>query len=431
MNTEELYQLFKQYPNISTDTRNIKPDSIFFALKGQNFNANKFADEAIKKGAKFSVIDDNNFKLDDQFIVVDDTLKSLQQLAAHHRLQLKIPVIAIAGSNGKTTTKELMTSVLSAKYKVLSTSGNLNNHIGLPLTILQISALHEMAIIEMGANHCGENEFLCRIALPNFGIVTNNGKDHLEGFGDIEGVIKSNKELYDYLSENKGIAFVNAHDNLLMNMASGLENKKTYAANFDEQETKADYIGFARKLRPQIKFAICNSQVEMSSTLSGDYNFDNIMAAVSFGLFFGLSEEEIKLGIETYEPKNNRSQIVKTKNNTIYLDAYNANPSSVEASLLNFSAMSFEDKIIVLGDMFELGKFAEQEHQAIVELCEKLKLENVFLIGEEFYKTKNNFMCFNTTNELMVYLKSKPIQHKNIFVKGSRGMHLEALLNVF
>jgi len=436
MNLEELYFIFKQHPIVCTDTRKIESECLFFALKGPNFNANSFAQEALNKGAAYAVIDDETFKLNDKCILVDDVLTTLQQLAKYHRQQLNIPVIAIVGSNGKTTTKELITSVLSQKFNVLSTPGNFNNHIGLPLTLLKLTIQHQMVVIEMGANHIGENAFLCEIACPDFGIVTNNGKDHLEGFGSMEGVAQSNSELYYYLLKHDGLAFVNANDEWLMRMATRLEKKVTYAASDDTSTslsmTKIDCVGIPKSLRPQIEFVIRNSEIGITSCLSGDYNFDNIMAAVCIGKYFGLSEEQIKNGIEIYEPKNNRSQIVKKQNNTIYMDAYNSNPSSLEASLRNFAAMPFDGKVAIIGDMFELGKYAEDEHQNMINLCNELKLENVIFVGEEFMKQKKNssYTFLRTNEDAIDFVKKLNLIDKNIFMKGSRGMKLESIAEV-
>jgi UDP-N-acetylmuramoyl-tripeptide--D-alanyl-D-alanine ligase len=317
MTTIELYAIYKEHSTISTDTRKIAEGSIFFALKGPNFNANTFAAEALKKGAAYCVIDDVNYKINDKCILVDDVLNCLQKLANHHRKQLNIPIIAIVGSNGKTTTKELITSVLATTFNVWATPGNFNNHIGLPLTILQLTTNHQMAIIEMGANHVGENAELCEIAEPTLGIVTNNGMDHLEGFGNIEGVAKSNSELYYYLLKNNGTAFVNAHDEWLMRMSARLINKKTYAANTILRNVSADYTGVASELQPAIKFVFQNQNSH--SILSGDYNFDNIMAAIAIGKYLGVSETNILKGVAAYEPKNNRSQWIQKKNNLIFM----------------------------------------------------------------------------------------------------------------
>lgn len=428
MNISDLHQLYLKHPIICTDTRKIEQNCLFFALKGENFNANQFVKDAINSGASYAIIDDLTYQMNDQFILVDDVLKTLQELATYHRDTLTIPIIAIVGSNGKTTTKELLTSVLSTKFNVLATPGNFNNHIGLPLTLLKINANHQIAVIEMGANHVGENEFLCKIAKPNFGVVTNNGKDHLEGFGSLEGVALSNSELYYYLLKKNGIAFVNMHDEWLMRMARQLENKITYAANFEGRNLEATHSCFASNLQPNIEFFL--NELNIESKLSGDYNFDNIMVAVAMGLYFGLSAEQIKKGIENYVPSNNRSEVLKKGSNTIFLDAYNANPSSMEVSIKNFAAMPFSNKIVILGDMFELGKYAEEEHQNLVNLCLSLGLTNVYLCGEQFKNTKNTYLTFSSTELCKQYLKENKIINANIFIKGSRGMKLETLLEV-
>lgn len=432
---EKIYSLFIQHTSISTDTRKIGEGSIFFALKGPNFNANAFADEALAKGAAYAVIDELQYKKDDRYILVDDALQTLQKLAQRHRKQLNIPVIAIVGSNGKTTTKELITSVLSKQFNVLATPGNFNNHIGLPLTLLMLNKMHEIAVIEMGANHIGENAELCEIACPDLGLITNNGKDHLEGFGSIEGVAQSNSELFYYLLKHDGLAFVNANDEWLMRMASRLTKKTTYAANDEEKHATANCIGTAQHLRPEIGFTYAVDggipSLQITSCLSGDYNFDNIMAAVCLGHHFGMSEHLIKQGIESYKPTNNRSQVIKKQNNTIYLDAYNANPSSMEASLKNFAAMPFNHKIAIIGDMFEMGDYAAQEHAQMIAFCKQLNLEQVWLVGEEFAKQEAEGMKqFKTTAEVVTALTDHPLMHKNIFMKGSRGMKLELLVDI-
>jgi UDP-N-acetylmuramoyl-tripeptide--D-alanyl-D-alanine ligase len=433
MAASQLYTLYKQSPLVCTDTRKISEGCLFFALKGPNFNANAFAAEALNKGAAYAIIDDATYKVNDRCILVDDVLKALQDLARHHRLQLNIPVIAIVGSNGKTTTKELITSVLAQQFNVLATPGNFNNHIGLPLTLLMLKQEHEVAVIEMGANHIGENAELCEIACPSLGLITNNGKDHLEGFGSIEGVAQSNSELYYYLLKNNGTAFVNANDEWLMRMASRLTDKITYAANDDEKNAAADCTGIAEALRPEIIFSFTPSSLStpIKSSLSGDYNFDNIMAAVAIGSHLGVSDENIKKGIELYEPKNNRSQVIRKANNTIYLDAYNANPSSMEASLKNFAAMPFGNKVAIIGDMFEMGSYAAQEHANMIAICQKLSLDEVWLIGEEFARQEAPGMKqFRSMEEAIAQIKSHPFEGKNIFMKGSRGMKLETLLEV-
>lgn len=433
MTIDQLYALYLSHPIISTDTRNIATGSIFFALKGPNFNANTFAQEALSKGAEYAIVDEKEFVTSDKTILVDDVLTTLQQLAKHHRMALNIPVIAIVGSNGKTTTKELITSVLKQQFNVLATPGNFNNHIGLPLTLLKLQASHQIAVIEMGANHIGENAELCEIACPDMGLITNNGRDHLEGFGSIEGVAQSNSELYYYLLKQNGIAFVNANDEWLVRMANRLTNKITYAANAETKQANAHCIGIASALRPEIQFTYTFNgntfNTPVHSCLSGDYNFDNIMAAVVIGKHLNMNDELIRKGVEEYVPQNNRSQVIKKEHNTIYLDAYNANPSSLEAALRNFAAMDIPHKIAIIGDMFEMGSYAEQEHQNMITFCEKLGLEKVWLVGEEFSKQKAEGMLqFKTTADAITEIKQQELSGKNIFIKGSRGMKLESLL---
>ncbi len=430
MTISGLYGLFEKHPVICTDTRKLSSGCLYFALKGENFNGNAFAEKALAGGAAYAIIDEETFKSNDQCILVNDVLATLQELATHHRNKLEIPVIAIVGSNGKTTTKELISSVLSTGLNVLSTPGNFNNHIGLPLTLLMLKPTHQLAVIEMGANHVGENALLCDIARPSHGIITNNGKDHLEGFGSLEGVEKSNYELFVYLHQNGGLAFVNANDKDLVRMASKLPAKKTYAANHGALQTMADYVAFANSLQPQITFELEGFEGQrIGSHLSGDYNFDNIMAAVAMGLYFGLNLEQIKDGVEAYEPKNLRSQLVSTENNQIFLDAYNANPSSMEASIRNFAAMPGENKVMILGDMYELGKYEEAEHQAIANYCRSLDLPKVILVGPAFGRTESNYEKHESTETLTERLTKIPLINQFVFIKGSRGMKLESLLD--
>lgn len=427
-----LHSLFLHHPLICTDTRKIQKGCIFFALKGPNFNGNSFAQQALNEGASFAVIDEAAYLNDDRCLLVDNVLLRLQELARYHRQQLNIPVIAIVGSNGKTTTKELLNSVLGQKFKVWATPGNLNNHIGVPLTLLQLKPEHEVAIIEMGANHIGENAELCEIACPTLGIITNNGMDHLEGFGSLEGVVESNSELYTYLIQHQGHAFVNAHDESLMRMASQLEHKTTYAGNSNERQTTADIVGIANQVRPGIQFHLTQEETLFQSNLSGDYNFDNIMAAVSIGLHLELTIEQIKAGIENYVPANNRSQVIKTENNTLFMDAYNANPSSMEAALRNFAAMPDANKIAILGDMFEMGAYAASEHKRMIDLANQLRLDKVVFVGEEFVKQANpQDIAFRTTGEAFNYFKQNPLKEATVFLKGSRGMKLEQLAEAF
>lgn len=426
MKIEELYELFKQHPAISTDTRKIESGSLFFALKGPNFDANTFAEEALSKGAAYSIIDNVAMQKSARCILVDDVLTTLQQLANYHRKQLNIPVIAIVGSNGKTTTKELITAVLSTQLNTWATPGNFNNHIGLPLTLLQLTTKHQIAVIEMGANHIGENAALCDIAEPTHGIVTNNGMDHLEGFGDIEGVAKSNSELYYYLLKHDGLAFVNAHDEWLMRMSNRLPKRITFAGNTQHRNTPADVMGTAQHLQPQIEFTV--NQTSGQSVLSGDYNFDNIMAAISMGLHFGVSIENCVKGIAAYQPKNNRSQWIQKSNNLIFLDAYNANPSSMEAALRNFHQLQASSKTVIMGDMFEMGDYAAAEHQRMVDLCKQLQFNRIVIVGEEFAKTAHEgCLSFTTTADCLAHLQETNYTGETFFIKGSRGMKLETL----
>lgn len=428
MTIQEIYKLFLNNKSVCTDTRKITPGCIFFALKGTNFNGNKFAESALNSGASYAVIDEPTYKLSDRYILVSNALETLQQLSNYHRKQFNIPVIAIVGSNGKTTTKELITSVLSQNKNVLSTPGNFNNHIGLPLTLLMLNQQHNIAVIEMGANHVGENEFLCKLAEPTHGLITNNGKDHLEGFGSLEGVANSNSELYYYLLNHNGLAFVNANDEWLMRMANRLTQKITYAANDSIRNISADIVARAIQLQPEIKFIY--KGLTINSVLSGDYNFDNVMAAVAIGHQFNLSAEQIKQGIELYKPANLRSQVVNTLLNKIYLDAYNANPSSMEVSIKNFAQMPYSNKVLILGDMFELGDYAKQEHANIVSLCKQLNFKNVLLAGLAFYDTDCNYLKFKTTADLKNYLTENKLSGNCIFIKGSRSMKLESLLEL-
>ena len=423
---EKLYQFYLNFPDVCTDTRKISKDCFFIALKGGNFDGNKFAAQALELGAALVLVDNPEVCLDHRYILVEDTLKALQDLASYHRRQLNIPVIAIVGSNGKTTSKELISSVLSQTKNILFTPGNFNNHIGLPLTLLMLKESHQMAVIEMGANHVKENALLCEIALPDFGIVTNNGKDHLEGFGSIEGVIESNKELYDYLKEHQGTAFVNVHDQQLVEMSAGLENCITYAANHGTHEMIAEFSCYAKSLQPTIKFEL--EGLEIESQLSGDYNFDNIMAAVSIGLYFGLTPEDVKKGIESYRPTNLRSQLIQKEKNKIFLDAYNANPSSMELSIRNFMNMEGENKLLILGDMFEMGKYEAEEHQALADHCKSLSNVEVWLVGKAFHRTQSTFRKFETTTEVQAFLNEQVLDSRFIFLKGSRGMKLESLI---
>ena len=422
MTIEKLHQLFLKYPQVSTDTRNILPNCIFFALKGQNFNGNKFASEAILNGAAYAVVDEEKYVKGDAFILVDDVLKSLQELASYHRNFCKAKIIGLTGSNGKTTTKELIFAVLSTKYNTVATKGNLNNHIGVPLSLLTIKKNTEFAIIEMGANHVKEIEFLCNIAQPDYGYITNFGKAHLEGFGSVEGVIKGKSELYDHLIANKKFAFLNADDVIQKRKLKNYTHKFGFSTS-DTNNYRINYLG----AHPFVKLEA--EKTEINTQLIGSYNFNNCCAAVLMGKYFNVPLEDIKNSIEAYIPKNNRSQIIDKKEYHIILDAYNANPNSMEAALNNFKNFPGSGKVAFLGDMFELGEKANEEHQKIVELVSGMNFDKVFLVGQNFYKTKSNLAKFATFDDLSSFLKSNKLKKGNLLIKGSRGMALERILD--
>lgn len=428
---EKLYQIFLEHPNISTDTRKIKKNSIFFALKGPNFNANNFAKNALEKGCSYAVIDDEKYKENDRFILVNDCLTALQDLARRHRRMLKIPFIGITGSNGKTSTKELINAVLSKKFKTLATEGNLNNHIGVPLTVLSITDETEIAIIEMGANHIGEIAFLCEISQPDFGIITNIGKAHLEGFGSFEGVIKAKGELYEHLKKNDGTVFLNNDNQLLKDLSNGIK-KVTYGKSSD-----SDCNGKLLEANPFLKILWKRKQEtdlheNIQTQIIGSYNFENILAAICIGNFFGVEKAEIKSAIENYVPSNNRSQIIKKGSNTIILDCYNANPTSMSAAINNFTQISDAKKIAVLGDMLELGEYSQREHEHIVEILKSCRFSQTILVGKEFSKIKlpENFKIFLSTEKAIQFFKTNKIENSHVLIKGSRGIKLEAIAEV-
>jgi UDP-N-acetylmuramoyl-tripeptide--D-alanyl-D-alanine ligase len=426
MNINEVYNIFLKYPSISTDTRDIKPDSIFFSLKGDNFNGNIFADKAIEKGAKYAIIDESKFKKDSRYILVDNALDTLQQLAIIHRNHLKIPIIGITGTNGKTTTKELINCILSQKYKTLATQGNLNNHIGVPLTVLSITNEHEIAIIEMGANHIGEIGELCRISQPDFGIITNIGKAHLEGFGNLEGVIKTKNDLYLEVAKKNGKLFVNADNPILNNLSENIDR-----ICYGKSSTNYCY-GNLKKQNAFINIEYyCDSNYDLINTqLVGFYNFENILAAITIGCYFKIEKQFIKKALENYLPTNSRSQIVKSKTNTIILDAYNANPSSLEASIKNFAEIVADNKILMIGDMLELGEYSEVEHRNILHLIEMLNFNNVILVGPQFSSVceKKDWLCFKNSMLAKDWLILNPIKNAYVLIKGSRGIKMEVVL---
>ena len=425
MKIKDLHCLFLNSTGVSTDTRSIKSGTIFFALKGDNFNANKFATDAIELGALFSVVDEEPEIENDKLIVVNNVLQALQDLAHFHRKCLDIPIIAITGSNGKTTSKELISSVLCQQFTVFATRGNFNNHIGVPLTLLEMDNSTNIGVVEMGANHIGEIRKLCEIAAPDYGYITNFGKAHLEGFGSLQGVIRGKSELYDYLISNSGLVFINADD------SKQLKQIKDYNNIFKFSKSKNSDLDISMQAKtPFVKINFLDQQIQ--SQLIGAYNFSNIAAAISIGHYFELDFLKIKKGIESYQPKNNRSQIIKQKSNKIISDAYNANPTSMNAALDNFSLMKGDNKIVILGDMFELGVHSKSEHQAVIDEVNSLNFSSSYYVGSHFFElaydsSKANF--FKTTESFRNQLQSLAFKGALILIKGSRGMALETLLD--
>lgn len=431
MTIPQLYQQYLAHPIICTDTRKIINGSLFFALKGENFNANTFAEKALESGAAFAIIDEIAYKKNDSYILVDDVLTTLQELAKYHRQQLKIPVIGLTGSNGKTTTKELILSVLSQKFRTQATKGNLNNHIGVPLTLLELQPDTEIAIIEMGANHQKEIEMLSQICLPTHGLITNVGKAHLEGFGGFEGVKKGKGELYDYLENAGGITFINQDNEQLMQMASA---RKVYKMVSYGSEKTNDISGKLLSNNPFLEIEWTNNQQthQVKSKLTGTYNLENVLVAIAIGNHFGLSADEINMGISSYHPQNNRSQIIKTEKNTVIGDYYNANPSSMMVAIENISKLSAAKKILILGDMFELGDEASVEHEMVLQKALSYHFNQVIFIGEEFFKLNEltEALFFKTTKEAVIALQKAPINSALVLLKGSRSMQLESLMNL-
>jgi len=422
----ELYNLFLKSDGVSTDTRQDVQNKVFFALSGENFDGNKFAETAISKGALISVVDNPQYRKSDKYFLVDDVLETLQQLANHHRKESDLIVMAITGSNGKTTTKELVSSVLAESNTIVSTVGNFNNHIGVPLTLLRIIDETEIAIIEMGANHIGEIGKLCEIAMPDIGLITNIGKAHLEGFGSYEGVIAAKNELYNYIEEHNGHLIVNIDDKLLTELA-GKSGKTTYGSN------NADVEGEIIVTHPHlgVKWGCDDIIMHCHTKLYGKYNYYNILAAVATGCYFNTEPEMINRAIENYIPENNRSQQLKTKTNSLILDAYNANPFSMNEAIVSFADCEYDNPWLLLGDMFELGKYSSEEHQKIVELILEKGFKNVILFGIEFSKTMgHNFNCYTNVSDAKEILSKDSIVNAEILIKGSRGMKMENLLEV-
>ena len=424
MDIAALHKVFLEFNSVCTDTRKVKKNDLFFALKGANFNGNKFAKQAIEKGAKYAVVDEEFYNNDTQTILVKNVLETLQKLATYHRLYLNKPIIALTGSNGKTTTKELINAVLSTKYKTTATFGNLNNHIGVPLTLLSMTDDTEIGIIEMGANHQKEIDFLCHIAQPDYGYITNFGKAHLEGFGGVEGVVKGKSEMYDYLISHNKHTFVNTEDCIQVE-----KTKTAKIFTFGPNNNCNVIINFI-EANPFVKLNYESKYI--NSQLIGDYNYSNIAVAITIGNYFKIDKNLIIKAIEDYVPNNNRSQIIEKGSTKIILDAYNANPTSMEAALLNLEKQKGL-KIAILGDMFELGEDAEKEHQAITEQVIRLNINQVILIGENFYKvnlTSSKLKIFDSYECSEAAIKNSDFSNATLLIKGSRGMALERLLEI-
>ena len=428
MQLHELYKIYRQFPKVDTDTRKDLTGSIFFCLKGPNFDANTFADEALAKGAAHVVTDAEAHRNKVNMTYVPDALIALQELAALHRSNFSFPVIGLTGSNGKTTNKELIAAVLGTKYKTFFTKGNLNNHIGVPLTLLEIPLDAEMAVVEMGANHIGEIRDLCKISNPDYGLITNIGKAHLEGFGGMDGVIKGKKEIFDHIERNDGKVFVNGDDPIISKLSKNM-NRTLYGKKSPEYFVEGDIV----ESTPFISFSYSRKDYtgsEIKTRLVGSYNFYNLMAAVCIGLYFEVSDENIARALEAYVPTNNRSQLIKTSKNEIIMDAYNANPSSMDAAIENLQAQKSGLKYALLGEMRELGITGPEEHQMLIDKLKSLGL-HAMLVGEGYKLCdKKDFQWFENSIDLMVYLKKNPIENALILLKGSRAVAMEKVVEV-
>lgn len=424
MQIQELYTIFLKHPSIQTDTRKLKEGDLFFALKGPNFNGNQFAQQALNSGAAYAIIDEPVDFADERLITFGDALQCLQDLAKYHRQQFSIPFIAITGSNGKTTTKELLSAVLATTYKTYTTKGNLNNHIGVPLTILSVKKDAEMAVIEMGANHLKEIEGYCQYAMPTHGIITNCGKAHLEGFGSEEGVKKGKGELFDYLRANNGTAFIMNDYGYLKDMSKGIAQVITYGT------ADADITGTANKSTEflQVDMHSGTGIEKISTNLVGEYNLPNVLVAVAVGKYFSVKDEAIKNALEQYTPSNSRSQLIEKGSNKIILDAYNANPTSMKAAIENFAKMAGEDKVLLLGGMMELGKESVTEHEAIVELIDTFSWKAVVLVGGDFANIYHRYHYFSKSSEAKSWLQNQHFENTKLLIKGSRGTQMETVL---
>lgn len=431
---EDIYGLYKQCRRVCTDTRRIQPGSLFFALKGENFDANTFAKEAVEKGCAYAVVDNPKYADNDKIFLVDDSLQCLQQIAVLYRKDMIIPVIGITGTNGKTTTKELVRSVLSQRYRVYATEGNLNNHIGVPLSLLSMPPDTEIAIIEMGASHPDEIAQLCRIALPTFGIITNIGEAHLEGFGNFATIVDTKLALYRFLGRIHGKAFVNATDSLLMSYSEELER-------FCYGTPDNVFLQMTPMEGDKIHLSCClhgpssaPNLTEIRTKLTGGYNLDNVAAAACAGRYFGLNDREIQDGIMAYQPSNLRSQCMQCGSNLVIADTYNANPSSMKASIENFGSMQSQGtKLAILGEMLELGKASKDEHQKVIDTLQFQRIQEAYLVGNGFSKTpkQTGYKFFADTDDLLAFLKQNPVEHHCILVKGSHGVHLEKVVEFF
>lgn len=428
MGIKKLYNYFLQSSGVSTDTRTLGQGQVFLALSGPNFNGNMYADEAIEKGALIAIVDDPKYvKSPEKYILVKDCLKMLQRLATYHREQIGITIIALTGSNGKTTSKELIKSVLSAEYALSATEGNLNNHIGVPLTILKLNKAHKFGIIEMGANHLGEIALLCKIAKPDVGIITNIGKAHLEGFGSEKNIKKAKGELYDYLIAHNKKAFVNANLTYLLQMAKGINDVITYGYS-----SQSDYYGEPLLVNGFAGISINHNEKihSIKSNLVGQYNCENILLAIAIGLFYAIPINNIKQSIENYTPTNKRSQLINWNTNQVVLDSYNANPTSMRAAIDSFLKMEWPQKVVILGAMLELGNTSTKEHKDLVKYLISSPVSTIILVGEEFKNaaTNHQVLWFRDTSDLKTWLKEHPIKNSQILVKGSRGIGLEIII---
>ncbi len=433
---EQLYSLFSQcQQKICTDTRKTEQGAIFFSLKGEHFNANSFAASAIEQGCAYAIVDEVSYANGQTILLVPDVLLALQELARYHRQQLRIPVIGITGSNGKTTNKELIHAVLSKKYRTLATKGNLNNHIGVPLTLLSVTASHEIAIIEMGANHQGEIAMLCEIAMPGYGLITNIGKAHLEGFGGEEGVKKGKSELYKYIHAHGGKLFVNGDDPVLLSLCEGYDRISYGSGNggldvIGRSLSRSEYVEMVWGTKGED----VNKAEIITTHMFGQYNFINLLCAACIGHYFGVDKKLINEALAGYVPEMNRSQVLKTTHNTVILDAYNANPTSMRAAIENFAEQEHPSRVLVLGDMLELGKYSDAEHLAILQLLKNKGFEQVLLVGPLFYRCSGQYASYHyfmDTEAAMSYLGNHPVTDSLVLIKGSRGIRLEKIASLF